>query len=428
MLLHYLIAVTTLTVVLGLGSRLLSGVPVSEPMIALTVGIVLGPQLFGYLEIPSARHEIFLILTRVLLSFTVMTAALRYPTQVVRSSVRPVAVLLVVVLPLMVATGTALAAGVLGLGWSAAFVLGAVLGPTDPVLVSSVVSGDSAERSLPLRLRSALSLESGANDGIGFFFVATALYAAQRHTTSWWGLHAVGGIVGGIAVGVVVGTVTGRLVEWTRRLGHQTDATFLLFSLTFSLFVLSICVAIGLDGILAVFVAGIAYSRAIGEDNRREQHTVEEGVDRLLLLPVFVLLGASLPWEDWTALGWKAIAFVALLLALRRLPWLVLAGGLMSLRLRERLWMGWFGPIGIAALFYASRSQDEGEPARVIWAVVTLVVATSTLVHGASALPERGLGRLITRDAQNDRRTATVVDHVRPRRSDPPSVMTDSDE
>ena len=376
MLMDYFLVVSGLAVSLGIVSRSLHGVPVSEPMIGLVVGLALGPNALGFLSAADGT-ELFLTLTRVLLAFTVMTVALRYPWDQLRSSLRSVTVLLVVVLPLMVGTVALAGRGVLGLDWATAILLGAILAPTDPVLVSSVVSGEAAKEALPASLRQSLSLESGANDGLGFVFVAIGLFLTQDHTGSWLALHALGGTLGGVAVGLVTGHTAGRLVSWSRGT-HQTESTFMLFTLTFSLLVLGVCIAVGLDGILAVFVGGLAYNRSISEDDRRRQSTVEEGVDRLLLLPVFVILGASAPWSDWGDAGWSLAVFVVVVLALRRIPWLLAIGPLVPFGRAARVWMGWFGPVGVAALFYASLSHEEGEFDPIVWSATSAMVAVST--------------------------------------------------
>lgn len=157
--------------------------------------------------------------------------------------------------------------------------------------------------------------------------------------------------------------------------------------------VLALGRALQVDGILAVFVAGLAYNHEIDDADRRSQSTIEEGVDRLLLLPVFVLLGAVAPWSAWSGAGWSGVVFVTAILLLRRIPWVFAVGPLVPFPASSRLWMGWFGPIGVAALFYAGLARSEGEMDPIVWTVTTLVVVTSTMVHGATALPGRIWGR-----------------------------------
>ena len=112
-----------------------------------------------------------------------MTTALRYPWTELRRCARSAAVMIGVVLPLMAATGALLAWGVLDVRWGTAVLLGVVLAPTDPVLVSSLVAGEAAEEALPAPVRQTTSVESAGNDGVGLFFVLFAFVVVGD--TSW---------------------------------------------------------------------------------------------------------------------------------------------------------------------------------------------------------------------------------------------------
>src|SRR5215217_6409076 len=105
----------------------------------------------------------------------------------------------------------------------------------------------------------------------------------------------------------------------------------------------------------------------------------------------------ALPWEGWLELGWKGLLLVAAVLLLRRLPAVLgLRPFLGPLRgeARDVLFLGWFGPIGAAALYYAAFSLRETGMEEV-WVVGSLVICTSVVVHGITATPlTRLYGRL----------------------------------
>lgn len=97
------------------------------------------------------------------------------------------------------------------------------------------------------------------------------------------------------------------------------------------------------------------------------------------MLPVFALLGLMLPWREWAALGWKGTLPALSVLLLRPL--------LSPLhRVRDALLIGWFGPIGVGSLFYATLARREtgGE---LPWTVGSLLVVASVVAHGLSATP-----------------------------------------
>ena len=121
-----------------------------------------------------------------------------------------------------------------------------------------------------------------------------------------------------------------------------------------------------------------------------------EGVDRFFTSPIFVLLGLMIPWQAWLSLGWPALLLVIGVLFLRRLPILLLVGG----RIRDlpskldSSFSGWFGPIGVAALYYAALAHHKTDVAE-LWPVVSLLVVSSILVHGLTAMPFSHLYRRV---------------------------------
>ena len=388
MLAIHLVVVGGIAVTVAFASRRLEDLPFSEALLALIVGTALGPHGTGTLDFPTtATQPLLTDLARLLLAFTLMTIALRYPVRRLRENVRPVALMLVIVLPLMAVVPAALAVWLVGLPFALAAVLAASLAPTDPVLASDVVSGHPAREALPGRARQILSYESGFNDGLAIVLVLGALRLAHVHGTGYVLLHAFGGVAAALGIGLVLGLVAG----WARRGIRSTTAvvqdetTFPLFTLTFALFVLGVGEVLQVDAILGVFVAGLAYNALIDEEDRGPQSRIEEGVDRVLLLPVFVLFGVALPWQAWLALDWWVLAFAVGVVLLRRLPWVLLLRRPLQMGRAEAVWLGWFGPIGVAALYYLAHAHEQGLTDQRVWAAGTLVIALSTLVHGVTA-------------------------------------------
>lgn len=383
-------AIGTVGVLLALVSRNLRQLPLSEPLVALLLGVALGPQLLGLLEIDEkVRDPLLLEGTRLLLAGSVMAAALRFPATALRPLVRPLVLLLAVVMPLAAAVSGA-AALLLGLPVALAVLVGACLSPTDPVLAASVVTGDPAERDLPARMRQLLTAESGANDGLALPLVGLAVAAVLPATGPG---DAVGRLVWEVLGGTLVGLLAGATAGWAlqaavrrRSLGHGPE---LVYTLLLAVAVLGIARLAGTDGVLAVFVAGLAYNRAVGEGERAPQDSIDEAVNRYAVLPLFLVLGAVLPWQEWVAFGPAAVAFVAAVLLLRRLPLVLVLARPLGLRWRDATFTGWFGPMGVSAVFYLAHSLDEGVSDPRLFAAGTLAVAASVLAFGVSASPGR---------------------------------------
>ena len=127
---------------------------------------------------------------------------------------------------------------------------------------------------------------------------------------------------------------------------------------------------------------------AISTEAQQEEDRIDDAVNRFFVLPVFVLLGLSLPWGEWVDLGWRGPILVLLVLLFRRLPWILgLAGRVPAMGgRRDGLFAGWFGPIGVAAIYYATLAEHTAG-LREAWVVGSLMVAASILVHGISAAP-----------------------------------------
>lgn len=144
-----------------------------------------------------------------------------------------------------------------------------------------------------------------------------------------------------------------------------------MFTLVLAIAVLGIARMLHADGALLVFVAGLAYNYTVADDEVGAQNTVDEAVNRYLVLPLFLLLGVELPWSDWPDLGWRAVLLPLAVLLLRRLPVLLLLARPLGLRLNDAVFLGWFGPVGVSALFYLTLSADEGVTDPRLWAAGT---------------------------------------------------------
>lgn len=147
--------------------------PISEPLIALLAGVLIGPAVFGLLDLAGLGNQEVILEEAALLTLAValMGVALRLPVGYVSGHWRLLVVLLGILMPLMWLGCSLLVYLILGLPFWVSLLVGAVVTPTDPVVASSIVAGGVAERNLPGRLRYAISAESGFNDGLALPFV-----------------------------------------------------------------------------------------------------------------------------------------------------------------------------------------------------------------------------------------------------------------
>lgn len=370
----------------------------SMPLVALLVGLLLGPSALGVLD-PARWGSLETLLgeaARLTLAIGLMAVALRLPQGYVLRHARPLAVLLGLVMPLMALTSGLLAYLLLGLPPLGALLLGAVVTPTDPVVASSIVTGKAAKDTLPDQDRHLLSAESGLNDGLAYPLVLLPVLLLDASSTAplgatlgeWLSGVVLREVLGGALTGLALGLATGRLLRWCERRGLIEQPSFLATSLALALLVLGGAKLLGMNGVLAVFLAGLAFGNVVGGGQRAREDKVQEVVNQFFSIPIFVLLGLLAPVGEWRALGWAGPALALAVLALRRLPFvLLLRRGLRPLRRTpDLLFLGWFGPIGVSGLFYAALALRRTGMTE-IWTAASLIICASVLVHGLSGTP-----------------------------------------
>lgn len=155
-----------LILVIGLFSEPLKRSLLSATILALLVGILLGPSVFGLLDLSEwGKPEAILEqASRLTIAIGLMGVALRLPSGYVLSRWRSLLVLLGPVMLLMWLSSGLLAYLILGLPFWVAMLVGAVVTPTDPVIASTIVTGEVAEQNLPARVRNLLSSCPGSRE------------------------------------------------------------------------------------------------------------------------------------------------------------------------------------------------------------------------------------------------------------------------
>ena len=191
-----------------------------------------------------------------------------------------------------------------------------------------------------------------------------------------------------ILLGAGLGVAAARLLHWAHVRGLMESYSYLSFTVALSLFTLGAATLLGAESLISVFAAGLAFDFAADTGEKHEEEAVQEAISKLFTLPMFVIFGAALPWAAWAGLGWPLVALAAATLALRRIPVLALMTPLVrpTLEPRDAAFLGWFGPLGVAAMFYAAFAvRQTGEAA--IWPAASALILASILAHGVSAAP-----------------------------------------
>lgn len=380
--------------VLGASSGLLRNrFPISQPLLATLVGILVGPAVFDLLAVDAfgTWHRILEEAARLTVAIALVDVAMTLPKRYLNENWRPVAVMIGLVMPLMALASALLVWWLLGVDWWVALLIGAVVTPTDPVLASGIVTGKTAQQNVPGRVRYLILAEAGANDALALPLVLLPLIM-MHHADGpvlHWLTHAILWEVGiAVIVGLVVGEIAGRVLRVANRHTAAKDPALVTVGLALALTLLGLVHLVGSDGLLAAFVATLAMKRNVDDRLQEEQEELGSSLRRFFEIPVFILFGIAIPWQAWGERGWVLLALVALILLLRRLPAVAaLFWAVQPLRsVADLLFVGWFGPIGIAALFYAMLAiSREGE--HVGWEIGSAAIFGSILIHGITATP-----------------------------------------
>ncbi len=282
----------------------------------------------------------------------------------------------------------ALAAHVLlKLDWTRAFLLGALLSPTDPVLSSSVVTNPR----VPRTIRHSLNLESGLNDGLALAPVL-ALSAALVTTGSggfvWWRfvLEDVGlGLAFGVAAGYVASLLLPRGSYAQEAMPAHQRALYAL-GVAFATYGVTVLAPHG-NGYIAVFVCAIVLGIR-RPDVRAWFADRSEDVVEIVKLGVFVVFGSLLTLHGLFTDGWSAVALVAVTLLVARPVAIWAALGGLRVDRATKAFMAWFGPKGVATATFALLVLAQPIPGNErIFEAAALVVLVSIVAHGLTDTP-----------------------------------------
>jgi NhaP-type Na+/H+ or K+/H+ antiporter len=372
----------------GLVSRRLEGTVLTAPLLFVVAGIVLGPAGFALVEFELDDH-IVLLLGEIALALVLFTDAARTNLSTLRQNEGLPLRLLGIGMPLTIALGTAAAALLLTdlTFWEAAIV-GIVLAPTDAALGQAVVNNPR----VPLRVRQALNVEAGLNDGLSVPFLALFLTLAvaeeELQPASYWIRFALEQIGFGVLVGIGVGLGGGWLVSQASRRGWMTDSFQRLALLALALIAWALADQIGGNGFIAAFVGGLAVGPTVEHVGERLiRFTEAEG--QLLNLSVFFIFGVLVIGLKGS-LSWEVALYALLSLTVIRLLPVALSLAGTHLRVVSVLFMGWFGPRGLASIVLGLIVVAEAPTLagrEEIELVVALTVLLSVLLHGLTAAP-----------------------------------------
>jgi NhaP-type Na+/H+ or K+/H+ antiporter len=372
----------------ALVSGRLQGTMLTAPLLFAAFGFLIGSGGFGLADI-SVEHSAIHLIAELTLILVLFTDAARIDLNRVRKDHSLPQRMLLIGLPLAIAAGTFAAALLFPEFsiWEAAL-LAALLAPTDAALGQTVV----AAKAVPLRIRQSINIESGLNDGIALpavlMFASLASAAGGADAAGDWLRFGLMQVTLGPLAGALIGYVGARLLDTAAERGWATTTFQGIGILALSVLAYVLAELIGGNGFISAFVAGIVFGHSIRHPCTFLFEFMEsEG--QLLMLITFLVFGATLLPEALAIMDVRIVIYAVLsLTAIRMLPVaLSLLGS--GVRLPTYLFLGWFGPRGLASILFVLLILDEAEiPHRAeLLATTVITVALSILLHGLTAAP-----------------------------------------
>ena len=350
----------------------------STAVLFLAAGFVLGPALLGVLPFQAGDDAVAGIAQLAL--FVVLF------TDGQRVSVRDLAVhwhlpgrALLFGMPLTFAISAVLGVVLVGMSWTEALLVAAVLAPTDPVFASAIVGREE----IPIRVRSLLNVESGLNDGIALPFVILLIGVAGHRESHLLAL--VLEVCGGIALGIAVPLLVELLLRI--RLLAQTRLYAALAPAAVAILVYGLALVTGANLYLAAFSAGVTIASAAPamRDAFAEIGEYVAEVVKLFAIFLFGSLVSPAALGDVPPLGY---VFAVLLLVLARPLAVEIALLGSGLSWQERLTAAWFGPKGFASVLYGLLVLDSGLPrADHLYHLIVVAISLSIVAHSSTDVP-----------------------------------------
>lgn len=362
--------------------------PASGPIVFVASGFLMGPLVLGWFDGSVSRTELRM-LADLTLAVILFVDAANADLAVLKRQFRIPSRMLLLGLPGVIVLGT-LAAAVLfdTLSLFEAAILGTMLAATDAALGKAVITNQA----VPTQIREGLNFESGLNDGlcvpILLVFIALAIAGGSEGGGT---LHAIQLVIEELGIGLLVGlglTAAGAwAMRWCRDQGWLTEVWKQITVVALAIACFAVAQSLHGSGYIAAFVGGLLF----GFKAKKATHRLvlaSEGIGETLALLTWFIFGAAVIGRYIEFVTWEMLVYAVLsLTVIRMLPVFVSLAGTGE-SLGSKLFLGWFGPRGLASIVFAIIVLEKGVPGgKFIATVVAVTVVFSLVAHGISANP-----------------------------------------
>lgn len=265
------------------------------------------------------------------------------------------------------------------LDWATAFLLGAILSPTDPVFASAIVG----RQDVPQRLRRLLNVESGLNDGLALPFVLIFLATAAHQDTH------VAEIGVELAAGLALGVAVPAVVAWAWRLEVLSAEPRLhaLGPAAVAVILFATCHLTEANAYLAAFAAGSTLTTLDPVAVRRFE-PFGDLLSETTKFAALLVFGALITPDRIAELNAGEWSVAVLAIVLVRPAAMLLSLLRTTMPRRERAAAAWFGPKGFASVVYGLLALQADIPdGQRVFDLVAITIALSIVLHSSSDVP-----------------------------------------
>jgi NhaP-type Na+/H+ or K+/H+ antiporter len=366
----------------------LARTPINGAIVFIAFGLALGPLGLGLLNL-NVDAQGLRTLAELTLALVLFTDAANANLRELKHSYRIPLRLLLIGLPLTILFGYV--AGVFvfdDLTVLEVAILATMLAPTDAALGKAVVT----DKSVPSSIREALNVESGLNDGICvpilFIFLVLVARTGAEVSTPLLALKLLAGAIGiGVAAGLVLVLLAVKVLAQCAERGWISDTWQQLSVPALALACFAVAQWLGGSGFIACFVGGIVFGGLEKQHKDIFLHGAE-GTGDVLALITWVVFGAAVVGQGVGHFTWEIVLYSLLSLTVVRMLPVFLALTMMKIPADEKLFIGWFGPRGLASIVFAVIVLDENLlGGDMITSAVVCTIIMSVIFHGLSANP-----------------------------------------
>jgi sodium/hydrogen antiporter len=382
-----LVTIAVILIVYAAFSRPLDKRGVTSAMVFTAVGILVGTSALRLVNInvEAVGAERFCELALVFLLFSDST---RIDLAGLRGHLSWPGRLLFIGLPITMLLGAVVGALVFpSMALAAVILLSTMLCSTDAALGQRVVS----DKSVPARVRQALDIESGLNDGLAvpFFLVAVDLTLAELTTgfTTAVLRNMAEQIGWGVAAGVGAATLAGLLYRMADERGWLEGSWRQIVPLMTALLAYLVALKLGGSGFIGAFVGGMAFGY-LSKQHGQDVTSLNEDVGGVLAGATWVGFGALVVGAMFPHVTWQIVVYAVLSLTVVRMVPVAIALWGTGAERQTVAFMGWFGPRGLASIVFGLIAFESGIPyAQTLFTTVMLTILLSVFLHGLSSVP-----------------------------------------